>query len=122
MEREINWEVLFNDLCEDLEFKLKNVPLVEGQPRIKRTIGIKAIHYPFDGGNVFEIRLDVDKLCTFRETVFYQYGQPKEEAEETAYKRLLSATFCYGVVQANNYLMKDLKLLTNDKRKRTKNR
>lgn len=104
MESKIDWEELFAKLCEDLEFKINNLPLIGDKPKIKRTVGLKNMHYPSEGGNVFELRLEVDKLCTFRETVYYQYGQPKEEAEETAYKRLLSATFCYGVYAAKKII------------------
>lgn len=109
MESEMNWKRLFTELCEDLEFKLTNFPLTPDSPKIKVPVTLRSFNTPAFNGGVFELRLEIDNLCTFRETVYWQIPQTKKQAENSAYMRLLKATFCYGVEAARKIIDERLK-------------
>jgi hypothetical protein len=100
----INWPELFDELCKDFEYKLNHLLPPKGGFVAKKTVELKSMHYPSAGGFVFELRLEIERTCTFREMVYYEMGYPKEKAEQTAYLRLLKATFCYGADAAKKLI------------------
>lgn len=99
-----DYKELLETLCKRLEWSLNAYTPLSDLMQPKRTVEFNYSHGISGGGFVFQARIDVDNVCSFRETVWYDLPDKKEASEIKVFERLLDATFCYGVMAARKEL------------------
>ena len=98
-----NYKDLIEDLCKQLEGSL-DVESIATNSYEKHAVLFELYHLSHGGGFVVTARIVVDKIRTFIETIYYEVPTEKEINEIKVLQRLLSATFCYGIMSAKKIL------------------